>query len=78
MDRRALVRRSYNEIQKAYYTVLNSDAGQIMLDDLTIFSQQELPTGDGRARGRADVVLRMLREKERANEPEMKVEETDQ
>lgn len=52
--------------KQAYQVVLSTDAGQDMLDDLINFAQF---CGDPiRALGRADVVLRMERERKRVIE----------
>lgn len=51
-------------IQEAYRAVLSTEQGRIVLDDLVRFAQLE--TGEPRALGRSDVVLRFMRERTRA------------
>lgn len=64
-------------IQQAYHTVLLTEAGQEVMKDLVIFSQQR-DIDPARALGRAEVVMRMLREQQRASEPEPKYEEQEE
>lgn len=52
---------------QAYRGVLASDHGKAVLDDLVCFAQASDVT-EARALGRADVVLRFLRENKRAGE----------
>lgn len=55
-------------LQQSYKTVLTTPAGNDVLNDLVIFAQQ--CSDPVRMAGRADVVLRILRETKRATEKE--------
>jgi hypothetical protein len=55
-------------LQQSYRTMLQTPAGTDVLNDLVIFAQQ--CSEPVRMAGRADVVLRILRESKRATEKE--------
>lgn len=61
------------QTQQAYQIVLATPAGRDVLDDLTVFAQASDIT-EARALGRADVVLRMMREKKRSYDLEQETE----